>query len=795
MIKEREITIYSGKLMTVFAVLLFALSASIHAADWQNIRINELMAEGGDYADWIEIYNPGDQPVLLEGLYLTDDLANLRKWEIPYDLVIQPKGFEVFWADGMDSGRHTNFKLKQKGEEVGLSDPEGNLIDSVVYGGQIPDVSLGRQPDGSSDWLFFGEPGPGDENNRKGCPENMPESLLPHPQFSLKGGFYNGSQTVLLSSNLSGTEIRYTLDSSKPSSSSTLYTNPIVINSTTVVRARVFDKGCFPGQIITHTYFINETCTLPVVSIAVDPPDLWDDDKGIYTEGANYDPFEGIANYLEDWERPISLELYETGGKPGFNINAGMKIHGGSGRDYLQKSVSIHARERFGTDEIAYKLFPDETVNRFKSFILRNDGCCDDLRTMFRDAILHLVVKDRMDIDLQAYRPSIVFLNGEYWGILNIREKLNEDYLASHHEADPDNVDILKDHSSVAEGDAEHYKNILNYIESNDMTSVSSYEYLKTQIDTDEYINYQIAEIYGANTDWPDNNMKYWRPKTPGGRWRWFLYDTDFAFVHYEYHAIKNAYDGQPLFRKLLENPEFKNEFIQRFASHMNTTFKPERVIRCIANLRENIETEIPGHMEKWGGQSGSHSISSISDWENNIEIKKTFANQRLFYARQNIAEQFGLSGTAKLTINISEPGTGRILVNHVAMPDNGLTGTWFKDIPLQIEAVPNAGYQFAKWEHMATPHRNSEPASVASIILTEDSEVTAVFQRDVIPGDINNDGDINLFDAITVLQICSGITPSLTVFKSDINGDEKIGIEEAVYIIQKVSQNALRGF
>ncbi|MCP4346937.1 MAG: lamin tail domain-containing protein, partial [Desulfobacterales bacterium] len=176
------------------------------AQDWQNIRINEIMAEDGDYADWIEIYNSGDQPVLLEGLYLTDDLTDPTKWEIPYDLVIQPKGFEVFWADGMDAGRHTNFKLKQKGEDVGLFDPDGNLIDSVVYGRQIADVSFGRQPDGSSAWLFFGEPSPGTENNRKGCQDNIPGYLLPEPQFSLKGGFYSGSQTVSLSSNFSRSE-------------------------------------------------------------------------------------------------------------------------------------------------------------------------------------------------------------------------------------------------------------------------------------------------------------------------------------------------------------------------------------------------------------------------------------------------------------------------------------------------------------------------------------------------------------------------------------------------------------
>ncbi|WP_207681629.1 CotH kinase family protein [Desulfonema magnum] len=771
-------------------MIISVLSAEVDAADWHHLRISEIMAEDGDYMDWIEIFNSGSQPVLLENLYLSDDPDDPKKWQFPSDLIIQPRGFEVFWADGMDAGRHTNFKLKQKGENVGIFDPEGGRIDSVDYGKQTSGVSFGRHPDEGSVWLFFGEPTPGNENNTKGYPEYDATDTPPCPQFSLQGGFYTGRQLISLSSQLPDAEIRYTLDGSEPARSSSLYTKPIIINSTTVVSARVFDAGCFSGPVMTQTYFIQESHTLPVISIATDPAHLWDDETGIYTEGTNYDSFEGIANYLEDWERPIRLEFYETDGTPGFNMNAGMKIHGGSGRDYLQKSVSVHARERFGADEIAYKIFPDEDISTFKSFILRNDGCCDDLRTLFRDAILHRIVKGRMDIDLQAYRPSVVFLNGEYWGILNFREKLNEHYLASHHGVDPDDVDLLEENSSVVEGDAKHYENLLNFIETADMTSGESYEYIRTQMEVNEYINYQIAEIFSANSDWPDNNIKYWRPKTPEGKWRWLLYDTDYAFTDYKYDGIEKAYGTQMLFRKLLENPEFKNEFIQRFASYLNTTFRPERVIFVIDSLRKGIETEMPNHIRKWGGKYGSHSISSISEWEDNIEKRKEFATQRLSYVREHIKDHFGLSGTVKFTLGTSEPCTGRILINGAPMPTGDFTGIWFKNVPLRLEAVPNTNSRFVRWEGIADGNQEE-----ISVTLTEASAITAVFERieptepfSSVPGDIDSDGHVTLCDAIMAIRICAGQTTGFVVLQNDISGDGKIGTEETIYILRKVS-------
>ncbi|OQY56779.1 MAG: hypothetical protein B6245_17930 [Desulfobacteraceae bacterium 4572_88] len=659
--------------MLCFSGMVSDLPTGADAGDWQYLRINEIMAEDGDYADWTEIYNTGDQPVSLDGLYLSDDLEKAEKWAFPSDLIIAAKGFRVLWADGMDSGSHTSFKLKQKGENIGLFDPEGTLIDSLVYEQQVPDVSFGRHPDGGSAW-----------------------------------------------------------------------------------------------------------------PISTDPANLWDEEMGIYTEGANYDPFEGKANYLEDWERPVSLEFYEPGGMLGFSMNAGMKIHGGSSRDYLQKSVSVHARERFGNDEIQYKLFPDEDIETFKSFILRNDGCCDDERTLFRDAILHLVLKDQMDMDLQAYRPTVVYLNGAYWGILNLREKLNEDYLASHHDADPDAVDILEESRHVVEGDAEHYENLSDFVASEDMASDENYEYVRTQMDTDEYINYQIAEIYSANSDWPGNNIRYWRPQTPDGKWRWLLYDTDYAFVSYEYEGIRKAAEGQPLFSGLLKNAAFRNELIQRLASHLNTTFLPDQIISVIDRLRAGILEEVPNHIRKWGGTYGSYSISTRSQWEDNIEIRRTFARRRPAYARQHITDYFGLSGTANLTLKISEPCSGEISVQEVAMPGRHFTGTWFRDVPLRLKARANPGWRFTQWQGI--PGGSSD---TLSLILTGDFSITAMFERispvSDLPGDVHADGYLTLCDAILALQVCSGLPSASVISENDVDGDGRIGMAEVVYVLRKI--------
>lgn len=355
--------------------------------------------------------------------------------------------------------------------------------------------------------------------------------------------------------------------------------------------------------------------------------------------------------------------------------------------------------------------------------------------------MMQSVIADDINVDDQAYEPAVLFLNGEYWGIYSMREKLDSYYPESNHGLDPDNIDFIEHGLAYANsGDTIHYTEMLNFLEQNDMSLDENYEYIKTQMEIDEYINYQITEIYSSNVDWPANNIKYWRPKTINGIWRWILYDIDNAFEFASRNSL--AYATEPngpswpnppystfLFRKLLENDEFKYQFIQQFASHLNITFDPQRVIDIANSINQEIESEKAKHAARWG--------TSLTMYVN------SFANSRPQYMRSYIMSEFGLTSYSNLTVNFSEE-EGLIFINNVHVPDSGFSGAYFEDVPLQITAIARPGYQFVEWEGISNNHSTS-------IIIISDSTISAIFEESTVISDIyinefmaDNDGFIS---------------------------------------------------
>lgn len=701
------------KTLILFFITLFV--GSVQSQDFKSILINEFMADNAttifdsdfqNSADWIEIYNNGTNVVNLNGLFLTDDLSNKFKWPIPVSS-IRPGWHKLFWADARDSAFHTNFKLAKSAGVIALFDSAGSLIDSISYIDMQEDKSLGRYPDGADTWYIFETPTPVSANSNEAY-----IGILSDPVFSIYSGFYSEMQYLELLSDNSAGSIYYTLDGSIPNENSLIYELPLEIPQTTVVRAKIIAENYISSNVKTQSYFINESSTLPVLSIATAPANLWSDDEGIYVEGTN-----GITGYCSsqprnwnrDWEKEVWFEFFEDDKSLAFGLDAGMKIGGGCTRLYPQKTLAIYARDVYGNSKIHYKMFDDKPINQFNNFNLRNSGQ-DFYRALFRDGFMQTLVKDRMDIEWQAYRPAILFLNGEYWGIHGIREKHNEHYLAANHGVDPDNVDILTGNAVVKNGDNIHYKKMIDFIEDNNMALAANYEYIKTQMDINQYINYQIAEIYFANIDWPGGNIKYWRPKTPEGKWRWILFDLDLGFgAHgygqYDSNTLANAtatiasyYANPPwstfLFRSLLENSNFRNEFIQRFASHLNTTFKPERVLNVMDGIKTRLAPEIPRHITKW-----ETSISFADSWDDLVDVMIEFAEKRPQYMTEHIKEKFNLNGSANLILNNPDPSKGRIKINGVEITENSFTGQYFKNIPIRLKAIPQPGFSFAGWQ------------------------------------------------------------------------------------------------
>jgi hypothetical protein len=658
----------------------------------QSIVINEVMAsnqktifdEDGDASDWIELYNGGTATVNLAGYFLTDDSLQVRKWVFGNSSV-QPGGYLLIYAS--DKNRqtpvpHTNFKISASGESILLSNPAGVVVDRIDIPVSMADISYGRTSDGSLPWIFQ-SPTPGSQNTGKKI-GGMADPIA----FSMPAGFYASNLSVALTAGTS--TIFYTLDGSRPDSTKTIYTGPINLTKTTVLRAISVKNGFLPTPIITRTYFINESTNLPVISLTADPYDLFDRNAGIYT------------NYTMDWERPAHVEFFEDNKSPGFSEDCGINIYGSQSATWPQKSFAVKFKQDYGVSSIEYPLFPGFWVGRFDSFVLRNSGN-DFQYTHMRDALMQRIVRD-LNIDYLEYRPATSFINGQYWGIYNIREKVSEHYVANRYGVDPDSIDMLENNMSVIHGDSLNYRQLIDYASSRDISTSTAYEYLNSTIDLDECILYFAAEAYYDNMDWPGTNIKFWRERSPNSKWRkwrWILYDLDFGFGLYAHNAsedhiafmfstVETRYSNPPwatlLQRKLVANPTIRNRFINQIADLLNTNFKSARVVDSINAVANHIASELPKHRARWG-ITGENTAKMIA-----------FANERPAYLRMHVRNYFNCGGDGILTIQAT--GNGSVQLNTLTLPTSKLpfSGMYFQGNEVHLKAIPAPGYRFDGW-------------------------------------------------------------------------------------------------
>ncbi|MFT6866446.1 MAG: hypothetical protein ACJA08_001277, partial [Cyclobacteriaceae bacterium] len=595
-------------------------------------------------------------------------------------------------------GLHTDFKLSSEGETLYLTKPDGAHEDSVMMGVIKSDLSYGRAPDGSENFGFFVEPTPGDINASEAY-----TGFSGGVEFSVLGGIYQSMVTLTLSADNNQSSIYYTLDGSIPSSLSLVYTSPILIESPTVVNTKVIESGKLPGKMRSETYLINVTHgNLPIVSISTDSENLWNWETGIYVLGPNAEqnqPNFG-ANFWMDWEIPISIQLIEPDGS-GFSMNAGAKIFGGWSRANTQKSLAIHFRDNY-EGELNYRIFPERDLEVYHSLVLRNSGN-DWNKAMIRDGFITSLVHE--DIDQQAFRPSVVYLNGEYWGILNIREKINEDFLAEHHQINAKDIHLLEASGNVLEGNNDHFIAMRNFISLNDMALDENYEYVQTQMDVQNFIKYQVVNIFISNHDWPGNNIKFWRENKPGAKWRWISYDRDFGFNIFgegnNANSLKAAiatngpdWPNPPwstlLLRRLIQNESFKIDFLNFFADELNTTYKSSNVIEEINKFSDLIKDEIEDHMIRWE--------SSLGNWQYEISTMKNFANVRTGYVWGFLENEFKVSEN-QISLQNADTDKGFIRVNSLKIENENWSGHYFSGIPIKVTAIPKPGNVFVGWE------------------------------------------------------------------------------------------------
>src|SRR5574344_570574 len=621
---------------------------------------------------------------------------------------------------------HTNFKISNEGEAIYLFNPDRELIDSVKAVSLQTNVSFGRYVDGATDWYYFSSPTPG-TSNQNPLAEIEPDSV----HFSVDGGFFDTPFYREITAPSSAGVIRYTLDGSLPTVESSIYTEPLFIPSNRVVKAAFFTDSVSNNPVTTKSYLFQGSNGLPVFSISSSPDNFFDWYEGILVEGPNAateDPHYG-ANYWQDWEKPVTVEFFDETGKPPFNQGAGVKVSGNWSRANAQKSMALYARKEYGKGSFKYKFFHDRENGSFASVILRNSGN-DWWYSMFRDGLVSEIARE-MNIDRLAYQPSVVYLNGDYWGILNLREKPSEHYFAENYGVAEDGLNILEYDGSPVFGDAKSYYSMKNFISTKDIKNDDNYNKVKKIMDVDCFIDYQLLEIYIYNGDWPGNNIKFWNTSDGFNKFRWLIYDTDFGFnlnddaSNVNSMAFATATDGQSwpnppwstlLLRRLLLNTSFRNQFVNRFCDCMNTNLLAANLTSKIDSISTLISSEMENHLARWN-------TMSFSEWQAEVRWIKYFATTRAYLMRGFMSSYFGFSTANYITLSVSDTLAGGLKINTVLPSGYPFKGYYFGEVPITLKALPKPGFRFVRWEGGST---STEPE--ITVNLTKETKYTAVF-------------------------------------------------------------------
>lgn len=682
-----------------------------------------------DIDDWkayeIRFTGSGDSSTVYRAALPTNtkfpDLKNIYGTRMsPYSNEVREVTVKVFdyIARNRGSEAHTSFKLKNFGT-LYLVNENSEIIDSVAY----PETPLGYT------WSF------GKISETKtgfGFAHATPYSLSTEYVYPLRSpnirsiipasGFYKEPFAISFEDS-----VRCEFSGKAPLQNSRLVKN-LNVDSTLVLRCANFMQGSLKGEEIVRTYIFENAPTVPAIFITADSNSLFSLDSGIYAEGEfmqNKEPHYG-ANYWQNKEIPVMVEFLEPGvNAPAFAKYAGLEIFGNYSRQNDKKSVAITFREKYGDKRLHYKLFPEfPELENFKSFVLRNNGS-NFGNDYIRDKLASSI-SEGLGVDYQRARAAVVFYNSMYFGLHNIRERSTKYYFETHYGINPDDIDLLKADNSVSAGSAADYIALENWLQTNHLNDSKNYDYVAAQIDISNYINYMQTELFANNRDWPANNFKKWRTNNPKSLWKRFIYDMDYGFGNnysnfknniFEY-ATSDSSTGWPngaeytlLFRRLLENENFKNAFINRFSVLLATNFSESKISAQIYKLMNEISAEISRDQERWH--------LNAMHMENQLNVIKEFAKNRQAEIYSEMSEYFGLKNMLPVTLSVK--GSGKILVDGLKL-QTSLTLNFFENIPVTLTALPEAGRVFVGWS-------DGNVELTRTIDATKISSLTAVFK------------------------------------------------------------------
>ena len=712
----------------------------------------------GNFEDWFELYNNSTNAVDLTGWYLSDKSTDIIKYQISSGTI--PAGGKIMVVcSGRDefSGGviHTSFKLTQtKPEEILISDPNGVVIDQIQISPCQLDHSRGRTSDGNNTWSLFTNPTPNGTNS------NSSLEYATTPTFDLDPGYHSGSISLNINCPDFNTNVHYTTDGSTPNATSNIANGAISVNSTKVIRAiAISSDPNIPNSFIeTNTYFINSTHTIDIISISGDEITDFINDN---LSNAFTDNFNGAIEYF------ASTGILIDEGTGDYNK------HGNDSWSYDQRGIDFIMRDQEGYNyAIKHPIFRAKDRDKYQRLIIKaaaNDNISfESGGAHIRDAFVHSLSQvGGLRLDERSYEPCIMYVNGEYWGVYEIREKVDDDdFLSRYYGQDekysnsPEYIQFLKTWGGTwqqfgspnAQSD---WNSLLNYIQTNDMSIQANFDYVDSLFNWKSLVDYFCLNSYTVCMDWLNWNTAWWRGLDPDGdkkKWRYTLWDMDATFGHYiNYTGIPdesaNADPCDPeslpdpggqghteILVKLMDNPTFEQFYISRYIDLGNTVYSCDYMINHLDSLIALIEPEMPGQVAKWGG--------SMATWNNNVQDLKDFINARCVALNTGLVDCYNLLGPYDITYEVNPPLSGTIKVNSIWLNNYPFIGNYFGGIDINLNSSPNAGYVFDYWESSLSETFNpAVDSSLANFQASGAQTITGHFRLEGSPPTPTYDG------------------------------------------------------
>ena len=716
---------YKIKLFYIKFVCCILCSINTFANKYDGLIINEIQAANIDqftdpswnYGGWIELYNSSEIPYNLQGCWVSDDDQNLKKVHISQPLIIFGRKYKNLWFDHHDKFCLTqlDMKLDLDGGVIYVSDEDGNLITCQEYPTAVPRTSWARLSELSEEWGYTNTPTPEAPNGNMLFCQSRLEAPLPSEPSQIF------DKSISFSIDIpKGATLRYTIDGSAPSltKGSTSESGRFEVNANTVFRFAFFQDGFMPSPVVTRSFLKRDKdFSLPIMAIATDPDNLYSDQKGIFVKGINGRAGRGQntnCNWNMDWDRPVNFEFLDSEGNSLVNQECEMARFGGWSRAYTPYSFKVHAANLYeGENSFDCSFFPEKPYNKYKTLKIRSGG--GDHTCRVKDPFIQeLVQSSGLDVDMQDYQPVAHYINGVYKGVINMREPTNKHYVYANYGFDEDEIDMFEMNNDSGYlqrcGTKEAYRRL--YDLSAKSSDPEAYEEIKNLLDVDEFCNFFAVELYLGNWDWPQNNMKGWRPREEKGRFRFIMFDMDASFS--ETNPFKTLeskqtygfdylyYEDVPkwiteielitIFKNLMRNDDIRKRFVDAFCLVAGSVFEPTRCKELINKWASYVEPMqiLPdnGYGKNGSPWPSANSLANTLDgWAPNMY------NQLRNYSLLSLSNTTRLENV-KITSNLPE---ARLSLNGMTIPTGKFNGQLFGKVKLKAD-VPS-GYVFKGWK------------------------------------------------------------------------------------------------